>query len=85
MNTLRCTGLVLSVAGFAPNIACAADLRALQDFFVGQAIRPTLSAEIIPAPRLGPKPVSPTQKSKPATYTPDERIVIAFQSASEAD
>jgi len=85
MNTLRCTGLVLSVAGFAPNIACAADLRALQDFFDGQAIRPTLSAEIIPAPRLGPKPVSPTQKSKPATYTPDERIVIAFQSASEAD
>jgi hypothetical protein len=89
MNTLRCTGVALWMACFSADISAAADLSALQSFFDGQAIRPTLAeAENPPLPAskpLEPIPVPVIRTSKPANFTPDERIVIAFQSASEAE
>ena len=89
MRALRsvCIALLAVCSATAGN---AADLRALESFFNAQAFRPSIVPAETSATRVQdqekPAVVAAPVGPKPApAYSPDERIVMAFQSASGAD
>ena len=74
--------------------AHAADYRALDSFFRNEVFRPTLSdSEAVPVATSEPSdggsfvPASRIVSTirYPSSYSPQERIVLSFQAASEAE